>query len=324
MSKPRRKKGRNISGWVVLDKPAGMGSTEAVSKVKWLYRAEKAGHAGTLDPLASGMLPIALGEATKTVPYVMDGAKIYRFTVAWGEERSTDDLEGGATATSPDRPTEAQIRALLPKYTGVIMQVPPQFSAIKIDGERAYDIARSGETVEIAAREIEIGRLDIVAMPDDGHTIFEVECGKGTYVRSLARDMGRDLGCYGHVSDLRRELVEPFETEDLVTVAELEAAAGVVRNPDGTETRPDPDETPTAFDALDGLLVDTAVALDSLPEIPLGDDAAQKVRLGNPVIVRGRDAPVEAADAFATQRGKLVAIGSVEAGMFKPRRVFTA
>ncbi|MCR5857857.1 tRNA pseudouridine(55) synthase TruB [Mesorhizobium sp. J428] len=323
MSKPRRKKGRNISGWVVLDKPAGMGSTEAVSKVKWLYRAEKAGHAGTLDPLASGMLPIALGEATKTVPYVMDGAKIYRFTVAWGEERATDDLEGVATATSADRPTEAQVRALLPKYTGVIMQVPPQFSAIKIDGERAYDIARAGETVEIAAREIEIGRLDIVDMPDDGHTTFEVECGKGTYVRSIARDMGRDLGCYGHVSDLRRELVEPFETEDLVTVAELEAAAGVVRNPDGTETRPDPDETPTAFDALDGLLVDTAVALESLPEIPLGDDAAQKVRLGNPVIVRGRDAPVEAADAFATQRGKLVAIGSVEAGMFKPRRVFT-
>ena len=221
MSKPRRKKGRNISGWVVLDKPAGMGSTEAVSKVKWLYRAEKAGHAGTLDPLASGMLPIALGEATKTVPYVMDGAKIYRFTVAWGEERSTDDLEGGATATSPERPTEAQIRALLPKYTGVIMQVPPQFSAIKIAGERAYDMARAGETVEIAAREIEIGRLDILAMPDADHTVFEVECGKGTYVRSLARDMGRDLGCYGHVSDLRRELVEPFETEDLVTVADL-------------------------------------------------------------------------------------------------------
>ena len=323
MSKPRRKKGRNVSGWVVLDKPAGMGSTEAVSKVKWLYRAEKAGHAGTLDPLASGMLPIALGEATKTVPYVMDGAKIYRFTVAWGEERSTDDLEGGATATSPDRPTEAQIRALLPKYTGVIMQVPPQFSAIKIDGERAYDIARSGETVEIAPREIEIGRLDIVSMPDDGHTLFEVECGKGTYVRSLARDMGRDLGCYGHVSDLRRELVEPFEVEDLVTVAELEQAAGIVRTPEGGETRPDPEKVPDAFAALDDLMVDTIVALDALPSIPLGDDAAQKVRLGNPVIVRGRDAPAEAADAYATQRGKLVAIGSVEAGMFKPRRVFT-
>jgi tRNA pseudouridine55 synthase len=323
VSKPRRKKGRNVSGWVVLDKPAGMGSTEAVSKVKWLYRAEKAGHAGTLDPLASGMLPIALGEATKTVPYVMDGAKIYRFTVAWGEERSTDDLEGAATHTSPDRPTEDQIRALLPKYTGIIMQVPPQFSAIKIGGERAYDLARAGEVVDIAEREIEIGRLDIVAMPDDGHTMFEVECGKGTYVRSLARDMGRDLGCYGHVSDLRRTLVEPFETEDFVTIAELEAAAGVVRTPEGGETRRDPDEVPDAFAALDDLLVDTIVALDALPVLPLGDDAAHKVRLGNPVIVRGRDAPADAADAYATQRGKLVAIGSVEAGMFKPRRVFT-
>jgi len=323
VSKPRRKKGRNVSGWVVLDKPAGMGSTEAVSKVKWLFRAEKAGHAGTLDPLASGMLPIALGEATKTVPYVMDGAKIYRFTVSWGAERSTDDLEGAVTATSDNRPTEAQIRALMPKYTGVVMQVPPQFSAVKINGERAYDIARSGETVEISAREIEIGRLDIVAMPDSDHTLFEVECGKGTYVRSLARDMGRDLGCYGHVSDLRRESVEPFETEDLVTVAELEAAAGIVRTEDGGESRPDPDETPGIYEALDGFMVETAVALENLPEVPLGDDAANKVRLGNPVIVRGRDAPVEAADAFATQRGKLVAIGSVEAGMFKPRRVFT-
>ncbi len=322
MSKPRRKKGRPVSGWVILDKPVGMGSTEAVSKVKWLFRAEKAGHAGTLDPLASGMLPIALGEATKTVPYVMDGAKIYRFTVAWGEERSTDDLEGGVTATSDERPTEAAIRALLPKYTGIIMQVPPQFSAVKIDGERAYDMARAGETVEIAAREIEIGRLDIVAMPDADHTVFEVECGKGTYVRSLARDMGRDLGCRGHVSDLRRVLVEPFEPEDLITVEELERAVGVVRTQDGGETRPDPDTVPDAFKAVDALLVDTMVALDALPEVPLGDDAAGKVRLGNPVIVRGRDAPVEAPEAYASLRGRLVAIGAVEAGMFKPMRVF--
>ena len=327
MSRPRKKKGRPVSGWVVLDKPAGMGSTDAVSKVKWLFKAEKAGHAGTLDPLASGMLPIALGEATKTVPYVMDGAKIYRFTVAWGEERSTDDLEGGATQTSDARPAEADIRALLAKYTGVIMQVPPQFSAIKIDGERAYDLARAGETVEIAAREIEIGRLEIVEMPDAGHTVFEVECGKGTYVRSLARDMGRDLGCYGHVSDLRRVLVEPFEPEDFVTIAMLEEAAGIVKLVDG-ETAPEPEsETEGASDpfaALDELLVDTIVALDSLPAVALGDDAAHKVRLGNPVIVRGRDAPADADEAYATQRGKLVAIGAIEAGMFKPRRVFTS
>ena len=147
MSRQRKKKGRPVSGWVVLDKPVGMGSTEAVSKIKWLFQAEKAGHAGTLDPLASGMLPIALGEATKTVPYVQDGAKIYRFTVAWGEERSTDDLEGPVTKSSDARPSETEVRALLPKYTGLIMQIPPQFSAIKIAGERAYDLARDGGTV---------------------------------------------------------------------------------------------------------------------------------------------------------------------------------
>ena len=218
-----KKKGRPISGWLVLDKPVGMGSTEAVSKIKWLFQAEKAGHAGTLDPLASGMLPIALGEATKTVPYVQDGAKIYRFTVAWGQERSTDDLEGPVTKSSDLRPSEAEVRALLPKYTGVIMQTPPQFSAIKIAGERAYDLARDGETVDIPAREIEIGRLDIIEHNAD-HTVFEVECGKGTYVRSLARDMGRDLGCFGHIAELRRVEVEPFTPEDFVTIAELEAA----------------------------------------------------------------------------------------------------
>jgi tRNA pseudouridine55 synthase len=318
----RKKKGRPVSGWVILDKPVGMGSTEAVSKVRWLYKAEKAGHAGTLDPLASGMLPIALGEATKTVPYVQDGAKIYRFTVAWGEERSTDDLEGPVTATSDARPDEASIRALLPKYTGVIMQTPPRFSAIRIDGERAYDLARAGEEVEIAAREIEIERIDLVALSKDA-AIFEVECGKGTYVRSLARDMGRDLGCYGHVSTLRRVLVEPFEADELVTIEDIEAAADLPpKDEDGARPELSPEETSRRIAALDDLLVDTAVALESLPEVALGDDAANKVRLGNPVICRGRDAPLEAEDAFATARGRLVAIGSIEAGMFKPRRVF--
>ncbi|MGH6780869.1 MAG: tRNA pseudouridine(55) synthase TruB, partial [Ensifer adhaerens] len=162
MSKPRKPKGRPISGWLILDKPLDFGSTEAVSKIKWLFKAQKAGHAGTLDPLASGMLPIALGDATKTVPYVMDGRKIYEFTVAWGEERSTDDLEGQVTHSSAERPTEEAIRALLPNYTGVISQVPPQFSAIKIDGERAYDLARDGETVDIPAREVEVFRLTLL------------------------------------------------------------------------------------------------------------------------------------------------------------------
>ncbi|TRC94347.1 tRNA pseudouridine(55) synthase TruB [Mesorhizobium sp. WSM4303] len=319
MGRRGKKKGRPISGWVVLDKPVGMGSTEAVSKIKWLFQAEKAGHAGTLDPLASGMLPIALGEATKTVPYVQDGAKIYRFTVAWGEERSTDDLEGPVTQNSDRRPAEADVRALLPKYTGVIMQTPPQFSAIKIAGERAYDLAREGETVDIPAREIEIGRLDIVEHAAD-RTLFEVECGKGTYVRSLARDMGRDLGCFGHIAELRRVEVEPFTQEDFVTVAELEAARfGEQREADGDA---DVVDAPIDFGAIDALLVDTAAALDCLPQIAISDDAATKIRLGNPVIIRGRDAPVEAEEACATARGKLVAIGAIEQGMFKPKRVF--
>jgi tRNA pseudouridine55 synthase len=318
MSRPRKKKGRPVSGWVILDKPVGMGSTEAVSKVKWLFQAEKAGHAGTLDPLASGMLPIALGEATKTVPYVQDGAKVYRFTVAWGEERSTDDLEGPVTRHSAARPSEAEIRALLPKYTGVVMQVPPQFSAIKIAGERAYDLAREGETVDIPAREVEIGRLDIVKHDAD-RTVFEIECGKGTYVRSLARDMGRDLGCFGHIAELRRVEVDPFTEEDFVTITELEAARPADEAADGDAPKP---SAYRDYSALDALLLDTVAALDCLPQIALSDDAAQKVRLGNPIIVRGRDAPVEADEACVTARGKLVAIGAVEAGMFKPKRVF--
>ncbi|MCA0034178.1 tRNA pseudouridine(55) synthase TruB [Mesorhizobium sp. B263B2A] len=333
MARRGKKKGRPVSGWVVLDKPVGMGSTEAVSKIKWLFQAEKAGHAGTLDPLASGMLPIALGEATKTVPYVQDGAKVYRFTVAWGQERSTDDLEGPVTKEADQRPSEAEVRALLSKYTGVIMQTPPQFSAIKIAGERAYDLAREGETVDIPAREIEIGRLDIVEHGAD-QTVFEVECGKGTYVRSLARDMGRDLGCFGHISELRRVEVEPFTQEDFVTVAELEAARfgapgeDVVGEDIEGESKSeaadavDVVEAPVDFGAIDALLVDTSAALDCLPQIAISDDAATKIRLGNPVIIRGRDAPVEAEEACATARGKLVAIGAIEHGMFKPKRVF--
>ena len=323
MARRGKKKGRPVSGWVILDKPVGMGSTEAVSKIKWLFQAEKAGHAGTLDPLASGMLPIALGEATKTVPYVMDGTKVYRFTVAWGEERSTDDLEGPVTKTSGKRPDESAIRALLPKYTGVILQTPPQFSAIKIAGERAYDLARDGETVEIPPREVEIDRLDLVGVTPEGNAIFEVECGKGTYVRSLARDMGRDLGCYGHVAGLRRIEVDPFTPEDLVTVEALEVAAPAPYKPDADGSdNSRPRDAKARYAELDALLVDTGAALEYLPHVALTDDAAARIRLGNPVIIRGRDAPVEAEEAFATARGKLVAIGAIEAGMFKPRRVF--
>ena len=204
MARRGKPKGRPISGWVILDKPKGLGSTDAVSKLKWLYFAQKAGHAGTLDPLASGMLPIAFGDATKTVPYVMDGQKVYRFTVRWGAETATDDTEGPVLRASNLRPQQTDIEQAMNAYRGEISQVPPQYSAIKIDGERAYDLARGGESVEIAARGVTIHRLEIVSMPDAETTVFEAECGKGTYVRALARDMGRDLGCFGHVIDLRR------------------------------------------------------------------------------------------------------------------------
>lgn len=309
MSKPRKPKGRPVSGWLILDKPVDFGSTEAVSKIKWLFDAQKAGHAGTLDPLASGMLPIALGDATKTVPYVMDGRKIYEFTVTWGEERTTDDLEGEATQTSHERPSEEQIRALLPAYTGVISQIPPQFSAIKIAGERAYDLAREGETVDIPSREVEIFRLTLVGCPDDNSARFEVECGKGTYVRSLARDFGRDLGCYGHISSLRRSFVAPFAEETMVPLAELTALEAI-------------EDKQERLAALDAFLIDTGEALSGLPHIAITEDQAHRLRMGNPILLRGRNAPVAEADAFATCFGKLVAIGEIGEGEFRPRRVF--
>ncbi|MBV2186573.1 MAG: tRNA pseudouridine(55) synthase TruB [Rhizobium sp.] len=309
MSKPRKPKGRPVSGWLILDKPVDFGSTEAVSKIKWLFDAQKAGHAGTLDPLASGMLPIALGDATKTVPYVMDGRKIYEFTVTWGEERTTDDLEGEATQTSQARPNEDDIRALLPRYTGIISQIPPQFSAIKIAGERAYDLAREGETVEIPSREVEIFRLTLIGCPDENRARFEVECGKGTYVRSLARDFGRDLGCYGHISELRRTFVAPFAEDTMVPLAELTALEAI-------------EDKQERLAALDAFLIDTGEALSGLPHIAITEDQAHRLRMGNPILLRGRNAPVAEADAFATCFGKLVAIGEIGEGEFRPRRVF--
>lgn len=320
MARQRRKKGRPVSGWVILDKPKGLGSTEAVSKIKWLYNAEKAGHAGTLDPLASGLLPIALGEATKTVPYVMEGTKIYRFTIAWGEERSTDDLEGEVTKTSCHRPTEAEIKALLPKYTGVILQIPPQFSAIKIDGARAYDLARGGEKIDIPPREVEIDVLELVETTPQGHAIFEIECGKGTYVRSLARDLGRDLGCYGHIAELRRIEVAPFTEEDFVTLEELEEACPPRVEP-AEEHAPSPRRD---FSRLDALLIETGAALECLPQYPISEEQAARIRSGNPVILRGRDTPAEADEACVNHKGKVLAIGYIEKGAFQPKRVFNS
>ncbi len=318
MARQRKKKGRPVSGWVILDKPKGMGSTDAVSKIKWLFNAEKAGHAGTLDPLASGMLPIALGEATKTVPYVMDGTKVYQFNVAWGEERNTDDLEGEVTKTSDKRPTKEEILAILPEYVGVIMQTPPQFSAIKINGNRAYDLAREGEKIEIPAREVEIDSLELIDITPEGHAVFEIECGKGTYVRSLARDIGRKLGCYGYIAELRRIEVSPFTEDDFVELSELERVAPEKGEPDQDGNLPVRD-----FSALDDLLIETGAALEFLPQYPLSDDQAHRVKMGNPVILRGRDAPVDEDEVCVTQKGKLLAIGMIEKGQFKPKRVFT-
>ena len=309
MSKPRKPKGRPVSGWLILDKPFDFGSTEAVSKIKWLFNAQKAGHAGTLDPLASGMLPIALGDATKTVPYVMDGRKIYEFTVTWGEERTTDDMEGDVVRTADTRPGEQDIRDLLPAYTGTIEQIPPQFSAIKIAGERAYDLARDGETVEIPAREVEVHRLTLLACPDEHTAHFEVECGKGTYVRALARDMGRDLGCYGFVSELRRSMVAPFGEDAMVPLETLTALEAIE----------DRDER---LAALDAYLIDTSEALSSLPHLIINDDQAHRLKMGNPILLRGRDAPTQETEAYATARGRLVAIGEIAQGEFRPKRVF--
>ncbi|WP_332682988.1 tRNA pseudouridine(55) synthase TruB [Bosea sp. (in: a-proteobacteria)] len=295
---PRPKK-RDIHGWVVLDKPVGMTSTHAVAVVKRAFCAKKAGHAGTLDPLASGLLPIALGEATKTVPFVMDGRKAYQFTVAWGSQTDTDDTEGKVVATSDMRPEETAIAALLPRFTGTIQQVPPKFSAIKIAGERAYDLARDGEEVTLEARPVEIASLRIVAHTV-GTTTFEAECGKGTYVRAIARDLGLALGCLGHVAHLRRTRVGPFTVDDAVTVETLREGPEVA----AAALRP------------------VATALSLIPEIVIHRDAALRLKRGQSVLLRGADAPVEAQAAYAVSGGVLVATGSIEQGEFVPHRVF--
>ena len=221
----RRKKGNPVHGWVILDKPLNMTSTQAVGAVRRAFNAQKAGHAGTLDPLATGILPIALGEATKTVPFAVDGQKAYRFTVRWGAETTTDDTEGPVVKSSEARPSRAGIEALLPRFHGEIQQVPPAFSAIKIAGERAYDLARDGEEFILEARTVVIERLALVEHIDDATSVFEAECGKGTYVRAIARDMGRMLGCFGHVIALRRTRVGPFHEANAVTLDAIQAAA---------------------------------------------------------------------------------------------------
>jgi len=281
----RRKKGRAIHGWLVLDKPVGMTSTQAVGAVRRLFDARKAGHAGTLDPLATGVLPIALGEATKTVPYAVDGTKHYRFTVRWGAGTDTDDAEGRITATSELRPTRAAIEALLPRFTGSILQTPPAFSAIKVDGNRAYDLARAGEVVELEARLVQIDSLDLRDMPDADTAIFEARCGKGTYVRALARDMGSELECLGHLIALRRTRVAPFEEAQAVRLSDLEAAAE------------------EGEDALHALLLPIEAALQDLAAISVGQNDAARLLRGQAVLIRGRDAPTTAGSTYATCKG---------------------
>ena len=309
--KPRHKQfkrdKRDVHGWVVLDKPVGMTSTHAVSVIKRLFSAKRCGHAGTLDPLASGALPIALGEATKTVPFVMDGRKLYRFTVRWGEERDTDDAEGRVIDQSDQRPSPEAIRALLPGYLGTIQQVPPRYSAIKIDGERAYDLARDGETVELQPRPVEIKRLDLVEVPDADHAVLEAECGKGTYVRSLARDLGRALGCFGHVSALRRTAVGPFSPETMILLEDLEALCHRAASGEGS---------------LADALMPVETALDDIPAVAISRADAARLQRGQAVLLRGRDAPNFRGTVSVNVSGQLLALAELDRGEIVPKRVF--
>ena len=300
----RRKKGQAVNGWLILDKPIGMTSTQAVSAVRRLFDARKAGHAGTLDPLATGILPIALGEATKTVPYAVEGEKGYRFTVRWGTETDTDDAEGRAVSMADKLPEPGAIEALLPHFTGDILQTPPAFSAIKIAGERAYDLARAGETVQLEARPVRIDVLKLVETPAPDTAVFEARCGKGTYVRALARDMGRALGCFGHVIELRRTRVGSFLEADAVGLEALQSAA---------------DAGPEA--AL-RLLLPVEAALSELATLNVEQSDAARLLRGQSVLIRGRDAPTDTGPTYATCKGHLIAVGRIERGELHPLRVF--
>ncbi len=305
----RRKKGRPVSGWLILDKPHDMGSTEAVSKCRWLFQAQKAGHGGTLDPLATGVLPIAFGEATKTVPYIMDAQKRYRFTAKWGSSTKTDDAEGEVIATSDMRPAVADIETVLERFTGEIEQIPPQFSAIKVGGERAYDIARDGEEVKLDPRRIVVHELVIVDTPSADETVFEAATGKGAYVRALVRDMAKALGTEGHVSSLRRLAVGPFRAEDGVTIDQLEGLS--------------------LLEDRDAALTPIAEALVHLPQASIDGPQAEKLRRGQAAVVappvakgvRGERAGV-IEDVLAVCHDEPVAICELDGLKLKPGRVF--
>ncbi len=295
---PQRRSNRTeVNGWVNLDKPVGVTSTQAVGRLKFLFNARKAGHAGTLDPLASGVLPVAFGEATKTVPIVQEGTKAYRFRVRWGEESATDDFEGEIVARSDFRPSGGEIAAILPRFVGRIEQTPPTYSAIKIDGARAYDRARDGESFSIAARAIRVYRLDLVCADPDS-ALLEAECGKGAYVRALARDLGRALGCYGHVVELRRTRVGPFSADAAVPLDRL----------------PDDD------DLMARAMLPLQAGLAELASLPVDRNGAAVLRRGQPLLLRGPAPP--AGLVWAACFGTPVAFGVVEDGYFVSTRVF--
>jgi tRNA pseudouridine55 synthase len=278
-----------VSGFVLLDKPAGVTSTQAVARVRRALDAQKAGHAGTLDPAATGLLVVALGEATKTLPHVTDAPKAYEFTVRWGAETATDDAEGAVTAISDARPSDAAIEAALPAFRGDILQVPPDYSAVHVEGERAYDLARAGEAVTLAPRPLHVARLDLVGRLDADHAVLAMTCGKGGYVRAVARDLGRSLGCLGHVAALRRVWSGPFDVGNAVAWEDV---------------------TP------DAPLLPLETALRGLPELPCSPDAAAALRHGQPVL-----ALLPPGEAWASHAGRAVALGHVEGGQFHPRRV---
>ena len=310
----RKRKGRPLHGWLVIDKPAGMTSTQVMAKCRWLLKAEKAGHGGTLDPIATGVLPIAFGEATKTVTFAMDGQKTYRFVLRFGEATETDDREGAVTATSTIRPTDEQIERVLEGMHGWISQVPPKYSAIKVDGERAYDLAREGADVQLAARDVRIDSILLTGRPDPDHAVIEVECGKGTYMRSLARDIALALGTVGHVAELRRLRVGRFTLADAMSLEQQEAQA------------PDPGEDPAA----DPPLLPHEMALDRIPTLDLTEGEAARLRQGQPVgLLRRSDLErlrrIEEAvgdgPALATAAGRPVALVKVEGAEVRPVRV---
>ena len=305
----RRRKGDAVSGWICLDKPYDLTSTHAVSRVRRAFNAQKAGHAGTLDPLATGILPIALGEATKTVPFLVDADKAYRFTIAWGRTTATYDREGETTAESAVRPSVAEVEAVLPRFVGEISQVPPAYSAIKVDGERAYDLARAGETVELAARTVTIHSARVAEAPDADHVTLEIECGKGTYVRAIARDLAELLGACGHVSALRRTRVGGFTEESAVTLELLEDLGHKARQSE--------------------VLLPVETALDDIPELAVTAEDAFRLKQGRPIVLVPRQ--VEAVKArlkpgsrtvSATAGGVVVALCEMRAGRLEPSRVF--